>query len=69
MPRLACTLIGSALMVIAGLVAMLLGDSFAPARLPPLFAFWAASGAGLLLMLGLVLLDHRGEAARQVRIS
>jgi hypothetical protein len=69
MPRLACTLIASALLIIAGLVAMLLGDSFAPARLPPLFAFWAASGAGLLLMAGLMLLDHRGAEARRVRVS
>jgi cyanate permease len=68
MPRLACTLIGSALLLVAGLVAMLLGDAFAPARLPALFAFWIAAGAGLLLMVGLMLLDHRGEAARRVRI-
>ena len=67
MQRLACTLIGFALLVFAGLVALLLGDAFAPARLSPMLAFWAASGAGLALLLGLALLDHRGAAKRQVR--
>jgi uncharacterized membrane protein len=69
MPRLACALIGSALLMIAGLTAMLLGGSSTFEWIPRLFAFWAASGAGLLLLLGLVLLDHRGEAARRVRTS
>ena len=69
MQRTACTLITLALMVYATLGAMLLGDSFAPARLPPLFAGGAAAVAGLTLMLGLCLLDHRGEAKRQVRFS
>jgi hypothetical protein len=69
MQRTACTLIALALMVFATLGAMLLGDSFAPARLPPLFAGCAAGLAGLVLMLGLALLDHRGEAKRRVRFG
>lgn len=69
MHRTACTLIALALMVFTTLGAMLLGDSFAPARLPPLFAGCAAAMAGLMLMVGLGLLDHRGEAKRQVRFS
>ena len=69
MQRTACALIALALMVFTALGAMLLGDSFAPARLPPLFAGCAAGLAGLVLMFGLCLLDHRGEAKRLVRFS
>ncbi len=69
MQRLACALIGLALLAFLGLGAMLLGDSFAPARLPPLFAGCAAAVAGVVLMLGLMLLDHRGPAKRTVRFG
>ncbi len=69
MQRTACSLIALALIVYIALGAMLLGDSFAPARLPPLFAGFAAGLAGLVLMLGLSLLDHRGDAKRQVRFG
>ncbi len=69
MQRTACSLIALALIAFTTLGAMLLGDSFAPARLPPLFAGCAAGVAGLALMLGLCLLDHRGDAKRQVRFG
>ena len=69
MQRTACSLIALALIAYIALGAMLLGDSFAPARLPPLFAGCAAGLAGLVLMLGLCLLDHRGDAKRQVRFG
>ena len=69
MPRLACALIGLALLIFTCLGSMLLSDSFAPARLPPFFAGCAAAVAGLVLMLGLTLLDHRGAAKRQVRFG
>ena len=69
MQRLACGLIGLALLVFAGLGAMLLGDSFAPARLPPLLACFAAAGAGVVLMLGLALLHHRAPARRHLRFG
>lgn len=65
---LACTLIGFALVLIAAVVALLLGDAFAPARLTPLHAFYAAATAGVALLLGLVLLEHKGEAARDLRV-
>ncbi len=58
--RIACTLIGSALVVICALVALLLSDALAPGRVSPMLAFWAACVAGGLLMLGLVLLDRQG---------
>lgn len=62
--RIACTLIGSALAVISVLVALLLSDALSPGRLPPMLAFWAACVAGALLILGLVLLERRGEEGR-----
>ncbi len=64
--RIACTLIGAALALVCGLVALLLSDALAPGRLPPMLAFWAAVVAGGLLILGLVLLERRGPALRQV---
>jgi zinc transporter ZupT len=59
----ACTLIGVALALIAALVALLLGDAFAPARLPPLLACYAAAAAGVALLLGLAALCPEGSAA------
>lgn len=60
MQRLACTMIGSALFVVCCLVALLLSDALSPGRFPPMLAFYAASGAGLSLILGLVMLERRG---------
>jgi hypothetical protein len=53
-------MIGSALFVVCGLVALLLSDALSPGRLPPMLAFYAACGAGLSLILGLVMLERRG---------
>jgi len=67
MQRIACTLIGAALMLITTLVALLLSDALAPGRVPPMLAFWGACGAGLLLVGGLALLEWgagRGVMAR-----
>jgi hypothetical protein len=61
--RIACTLIGSALVVICALVGLLLSDALAPGRLPPMLAFWAAVASGALLILGLALLDRGGSHA------
>lgn len=58
--RIACSLIGTALALVTGLVALLLSDALSPGRLPPMLAFWAAVAAGTALILGLVLLDRRG---------
>jgi len=58
--RIACALVGLAMLLVAVLVALLLSDALAPGRLPPILAFWVAVAAGGLLMLGLVLLDRRG---------
>ena len=63
MQRLACALIGSALLLITALVALLLSDALAPGRVPPMLAFWGACGAGVLLVGGLVLLDRGGAGA------
>jgi len=60
MQRIACALIGTALFVVCGLVALLLGDALSPGRLPPLLAVYAACGSGVSLVLGLVLLERRG---------
>jgi hypothetical protein len=60
MQRIACTLIGGALAVICGLVALLLSDALAPGRISPMLAFYAACLAGVLLILGLALLERRG---------
>ena len=60
MQRIACTMIGSALLVVCGLVALLLGDALSPGRLSPMLAFYAACGAGVSLILGLVMLERRG---------
>jgi hypothetical protein len=60
MQRIACALIGSALIVITALVALLLSDALAPGRVPPMLAFWAACGSGLMLVGGLVLLERAG---------
>ena len=62
MQRIACALIGAALLVICGLVALLLSDATAPGRVPPMLAFWAACGAGGLLVSGLALLEPRVAA-------
>ena len=59
--RIACTMIGGALFVVCCLVALLLlGDALSPERLPPMLAFYAACGAGVALILGLVMLERRG---------
>jgi hypothetical protein len=69
MQRIACALIGSALMVITALVALLLSDALAPGRVPPMLAFWAACGAGLLLVGGLAMLEWGGATADPLRRS
>jgi len=61
--RIACGLIIGALSLIAALVALLLSDAMAPGRVPPLLAFWGACGAGVLLIGGLALLEHRSTDA------
>jgi hypothetical protein len=60
MQRIACTLIGAALFVVCCLVGLLLGDALSPGRVPPTFALYAACGAGVSLILGLILLERRG---------
>ena len=57
MQRIACALIGSALLLITALVALLLSDALAPGRVPPMLCFWAACGAGGMLLGGLGLLE------------
>ena len=60
MQRIACALIGSALLLITALVGLLLSDALAPGRVPPMLAFWAACGSGGLLIAGLTLLEGGG---------
>jgi hypothetical protein len=60
MQRIACTMIGSALLVVCCLVGLLLSDALSPGRMSPMLAFYAACGAGLSLILGLVMLERRG---------
>ena len=60
MQRIACTMIGAALALICALVALLLSDALAPGRVPPMLAFYGACLAGVLLILGLVLVERRG---------
>ena len=60
MQRIACALIGSALLLITALVGLLLSDALAPGRVPPMLAFWAACGSGGLLIAGLALLEWGG---------
>jgi hypothetical protein len=57
------------MMMITALVALLLSDALAPGRVPPMLAFWAACGAGLLLLGGLALLERGGAAADPLRRS
>ncbi len=64
MQRFACTLISLSMLAMLALVAMLLGDAFAPARLPLRVAVLTATSAGVLLLLGLWLLEGRREAKR-----
>ncbi len=58
MQRIACALIGAALFVVCGLVALLLGNALSPWRLSPMLAFGAACGAGVSLILGLAMLER-----------
>jgi zinc transporter ZupT len=58
MQRIACSLIGASLAVISALVALLLSDAFTPGRVPPMLAFWAACGAGGMLIAGLMMLER-----------
>ena len=60
MQRIACTMIGSALFIVCALVGLLLSEAMSPGRLSPMFAFYAACGAGLSLILGLTMLERRG---------
>jgi hypothetical protein len=69
MQRLACALIGSAMMMITALVALLLSDALAPGRVPPMLAFWGACAAGALLLGGLALLERGSAAATPLRRS
>ena len=62
MQRFACALIGSAMMMITALVALLLSDALAPGRVPPMLAFWGACVSGALLIAGLALLERGGAA-------
>jgi len=66
MQRIACSLIGASLAVICALVALLLSDALSPGRLPPMLAFWAACGAGGMLIAGLMLLER---TSRETRIT
>jgi hypothetical protein len=59
MQRIACTMIGGALLIVCCLVGLLLSDALSPGRLPPMMAFYAACAAGLSLILGLVMLERR----------
>ncbi len=61
MQRLACTLIALALAMICALVALLLSDALAPGRASPMLAFYGACVAGLMLILGLVLLERKQD--------
>ena len=63
MQHIACALIGSALVIICTLVALLLSDALAPGRIAPMLAFYAAAGAGAALIAGLSLLEQRGGGA------
>jgi hypothetical protein len=58
--RIACAMIVGALFVVCCLVALLLGGALWSGRLPPMLAFCAACGAGVFLILGLVMLERRG---------
>ena len=58
--RIACAMIGGALLVVCCLVALLLSGAIPSERLPPMLAFCAACAAGLFLILGLVMLERRG---------
>ena len=69
MQRIACALIGGALMLITALVALLLSDALAPGRVPPMLAFWGACGAGVLLVGGLAMLERAGAASGAARLS
>lgn len=69
MQRIACALIGSAMIVITALVALLLSDALAPGRVPPMLAFWAACAAGLLLVGGLAMLERGGTTVDPLRRS
>lgn len=62
MQRTACGLIAGALVLIGSLVALLLSDALAPGRVPPRLAFWAAAGAGGMLLGGLSLLERGSRA-------
>jgi hypothetical protein len=55
MPRLAAGLIALAFALLAALTALLLSDQLAPGRLPPRLGFWLATGAGILLVGGVLL--------------
>ena len=61
MQRLACTLILSALSLVCALVALLLSDVLAPGRASPMLAFYAACGSGLMLIIGLMLLERKQD--------
>jgi ABC-type cobalamin transport system permease subunit len=58
MQRIACSLIGASLAVVCALVALLLSDALSPGRFPPMLGFWGACAAGVMLILGLVLLER-----------
>ena len=60
MERVACLMIGAALVVVCCLVALLLRDALSPGRVSPMLAFYAACGAGVSLILGLAMLERRG---------
>jgi hypothetical protein len=45
--------------VVCCLVGLLLSDALSQGRLPPMLAFYAACGAGVSLILGLVMLERR----------
>lgn len=66
MQRVAVALIGGALAVVAALVALLVSDALSPGRLSPMLAFYAASGSGLALIAGLVLLERSSRRERWV---
>ena len=63
MQRIACGLIGASLAVVTALVALLLSDALSPGRFPPMLAFWAACGAGGMLIAGLMLLERSSRQA------
>ena len=61
LPRIGVLLVGSGLVLLLAVVAMMVTDGLAPGRVAPLFAAGPAAAGGLAILAGLGMLERESD--------